>query len=81
MEDQLEAEKKQIMKDFERQKANINAKVEIAEEDRQRLLEELQSKNEVQQKEKAEQQKLVKRIKNMEDKLLHGTEAMQKAMK
>ena len=34
MEDQLEAEKKQIMKDFERQKANINAKVEIAEEDR-----------------------------------------------
>ena len=34
MEDQLEAEKKQIMKDFERQKAQINAKVEIAEEDR-----------------------------------------------
>jgi len=34
MEEQLEAEKKQIMKEFERQKANINAKVEIAEEDR-----------------------------------------------
>ena len=81
MEDQLEAEKKQIMKDFERQKAGINAKVEIAEEDRQRLLAELESKNEAQQKEKAEQQKLVKRIKNMEDKLLHGTEAMQKAMR
>lgn len=81
MEDQLEAEKKQIMKDFERQKASINAKVEIAEEDRQRLLAELESKNEAQQKEKAEQQKLVKRIKNMEDKLLHGTEAMQKAMR
>ena len=55
MEDQLEAEKKQIMKDFERQKANINAKVEIAEEDRQRLLAELESKNEGQSKEKAEQ--------------------------
>lgn len=48
MEDQLEAEKKQIMKDFERQKANINAKVEIAEEDRQRLLAELENKNETQ---------------------------------
>lgn len=47
MEDQLEAEKKQIMKDFERQKSNINAKVEIAEEDRQRLLAELESKNEI----------------------------------
>jgi hypothetical protein len=42
------------MKDFERQKANINAKVEIAEEERQRLLQELEVKNEAQQKEKAE---------------------------
>lgn len=55
MEDQLENEKKAIMKDFERQKANINAKVEIAEEERQRLLQELEVKNEAQQKEKAEQ--------------------------
>lgn len=34
-----------------------------------------------QQKEKSEQQKLLKKIENMEGKLLQGTEVMKKAMK
>jgi len=81
LENQLETEKKQITKEFEKQKARIAAKQEIAEEDRQRLLAELEDKNKVQQKEKSEQQKLLKKIENMEGKLLQGTEVMQKAMK
>ena len=42
LEEQLEQEKKAIMKDFERQKAKISAKGEIAEEERNRLLKELE---------------------------------------
>ena len=45
MEEQLENEKRAIMKDFEKQKAKISAKVEIAEEERSRLLTELETKN------------------------------------
>lgn len=45
MEEQLENEKRAIMKDFEKQKAKISAKVEIAEEERSRLLAELETKN------------------------------------
>jgi hypothetical protein len=41
----------------------------------------LKSREDAQSKEKSKQQKLLKRIKNMEEKLLHGTEAMEKAMK
>lgn len=70
MEEQLENEKRAIMKDFEKQKAKISAKVEIAEEERSRLLAELETKNNQQQKEKSEQQKLLKKIENMEGKLL-----------
>ena len=53
----------------------------MAEEEKGRLLEELKTKEDIQNKEKSKQQKLLKRIKNMEEKLLHGSEAMEKAMK
>lgn len=70
-----------MSKDFEREKAKISAKQEIAEEERARILQELEEKNKAQQKEKSDQQKLLKKIENMEGKLLQGTEVMQKAMK
>lgn len=76
MEEQLEKEKKQMMKDFEKQKAKIAARQEIADEDKGRLLQDLEDKNKIQQKEKADQQKLLKKIENMESKLLQGTEVM-----
>jgi hypothetical protein len=69
------------MKDFEKQKQKISAKQEIAEEERQRLLADLDKQNQHQQKEKSDQQKLLKKIENMEGKLLQGTEVMKKAMK
>ena len=45
MEEQLEAEKRAMMKDFEKQKQKISAKAELAEEDRQRLLADLEKQN------------------------------------
>lgn len=70
MEEQLEAEKMQIMKKFAKERQIIDAKVEIAEEDRKKLLEELEQKQAAAQADKSTQQKLLKKIKNMEEKLL-----------
>lgn len=81
MEEQLEQEKKQIIKQFAKERAIIDAKVEIHEEDRKKLLEELEQKQNQAQTEKSNQQKLLKKIKGMEEKLLQGNEAMQKVMK
>lgn len=53
----------------------------MAEEEKNALLTELKDKEERANKEKSKQQKLLKKIKNMEEKLLHGSEAMDKALK
>lgn len=70
-----------MMKDFEKQKALIGAKVDMVEEEKQRLLDELNVKNEAQQKEKSKQQKLLKKLKNMEEKIVMGNEQLEKAMR
>jgi len=53
----------------------------MAEEEKSALLNELKAKEEKANKEKSKQFKLLKKIKNMEEKLLHGNEAMEKALK
>lgn len=47
------------------------------EEEKKRLMDELNKKEEAQSKEKAKKAKLLKKIKGMEEKLLRGTEAME----
>ena len=81
MEENLEQEKRKMMKDFEKQKALIGAKVDMVEEDKAKLIHELNSKNEAQQKEKSKQQKLLKKLKNMEEKIVMGNEQLEKAMR
>ena len=49
-------------------------------EEKEKLMAELNAKEDVQQKEKAKKSKLLKKIKGMEEKLLHGSEAMEQAM-
>ncbi len=63
IEDKIEAEKKKMLLDFERQKNSITYKVDLVEEEKARLLQDLEQKNENQQKEKSKQQKLLKKIK------------------
>ena len=81
MEDKIEAEKKKMLLDFERQKNAITQKVDLVEEEKARLLQDLEHKNENQQKEKSKQQKLLKKIKNMEEKILEGDKNMDKALR
>ena len=81
MEEQLENEKLDIKKKFEKERIKIAQQAEMAEEEKQAILSELKAKEEKAHKEKSKQQKLLKKIKNMEEKLLHGNEAMEKALK
>ena len=77
----MEKDKLEIKKNFERERQRIKINEDVAEEQKTKLLAELQEKEENQNKAQSKQTKLLKRIKNMEEKLLHGNEAMQKAMK
>jgi len=81
LEDNLEKEKKNIRKQFEKERSKIEAQEQIAEEEKMKLLNELKGKEEVAQKEKSKQQKLLRKIKNMEEKMLHGDEALEQAVK
>lgn len=55
LEDNLEKEKKNIRKQFEKERSKIEAQEQIAEEEKMKLLTELKSKEEVAQKEKSKQ--------------------------
>ena len=66
-----------IKKKFDSEKQKIMLQTEMAEEDKKRLMDELSKKEEAQQKEKNKKSKLLKKIKGMEEKLLHGSEAME----
>jgi hypothetical protein len=53
----------------------------LAEEEKQRMLEALKAKEEGQKAAKENQEKMIKKLKKMEDKLLMGTKVMEQAMK
>mmetsp|Transcript_73529 Transcript_73529/g.102099 ORF Transcript_73529/g.102099 Transcript_73529/m.102099 type:complete len:154 (+) Transcript_73529:478-939(+) len=53
LEDNLEKEKKNIRKQFEKERSKIEAQEQIAEEEKMKLLTELKSREEVAQKEKS----------------------------
>jgi kinesin family protein 3/17 len=81
LEEKLEREKQIIKQKAEEQRKKIIEQKNLAEDERQQLLDDLKKKEEDQEKAKTKQQKLLKRLKNMEEKVLMGDEVMNKAMK
>ena len=81
LEKKLEKEKLLIKTKAEEQRQKIIEQKNIAEDERQELLEALKKKEQDQEKSKSKQMKLLKRLKNMEEKVLQGNEVMNKAMK
>ena len=81
LEKKLEKEKLLIKTKAEEQRQKIIEQKNIAEDERQELLEALKKKEQDQEKSKSKQMKLLKRLKNMEEKVLKGNEVMNKAMK
>ena len=81
LEKKLEKEKLDIKKKADEKRKKIIEQKNIAEDERQKLLDDLKKKEQDQEKSKTKQQKLLKRLKNMEEKVLQGNEVMNKAMK
>ena len=81
LEAKLEKEKQLIKQKADQQRQQILEQKNIADDERQKMLSELKNKEEDQEKAKSKQIKLLKRLKNMEDKVLQGSEVMKKAMK
>lgn len=81
LESKLEKEKQEIKLKAEEQRKKIIEQKNLADDEREKLLNDLKKKEEDQEKAKTKQQKLLKRLKNMEEKVLQGNEVMNKAMK
>ena len=81
MEKKLLQEKEEIENMTKKKKKEIEAQKNIAEDEKLRLLEELQKTTEDQQLAKEKQSKLVKQLKHMEEKLVQGSQMMENAVR
>jgi hypothetical protein len=77
MESQIENEKKEIRKRFEKSKAKVMAQTELAQEEQKKLIDDLNAKEKLKQEEKAAAKKALKRLNKMQEKMLRGDEAME----
>ena len=67
--------KEKIKKLAEHEKEKIMSQVHLEEEEKKKLLEKIRKKEEEQQKAKSKHLKMVKKMKKMEEKLVHGKQA------
>ena len=75
----LEQEKQRS--EYERERREIMAAKSMAEEERESLLEELRRKEDAQEAQRKQQQALISKLRNMEAKLIQGTEVLENAAK
>ena len=80
MEDRIAREKEEIRIKAEEDRKKIEDQKNLAEAEKERLLEDLRKKEEVDKEVKENQSKLIKKLKKMEEKVLIGTKAMEQAM-
>lgn len=81
LEDKLEKEKELIEKNAEAEIKKIEAQRNLAEDEKQRLIEKLRKQEDHQKKAKEKQQRLLKKLKQMEDKLAVGPQIMEQAIR
>jgi len=80
MQAQLDQEREQIEREAEAERQEIEQQKNMAHEEKQRLLEELEKKRELAAEESKEQARLMTQLQAMQDKMLVGTQVMEKAM-
>ena len=80
-EDRLEKEKKQIRQKAIDEKKQIENQVNLEAEEKKKLIEDIRKKEEAEEKAKTKQQKLVNRLKKMEEKMVVGSQAIEVAKK
>uniref|UniRef100_A0A7S1SCL8 Kinesin-like protein n=1 Tax=Alexandrium catenella TaxID=2925 RepID=A0A7S1SCL8_ALECA len=76
----LEEERLQMEQAMAEEKRKIEEDQRLAEEDKQKLLEELQERKSRKEEEEKAHEQMVQKLKAMEDKMLVGTQVMEKAM-
>ena len=72
-EDKLEQEKKEIKDKAEQEKLNIENQANLKQEEKKKLLEEIRKREDAEEKAKTKQQKLISRLKKMEEKMVVGS--------
>lgn len=80
MEEKLAREKEEIRLKAEEERKKIEAQKNLAEEEKNKLLENLKKQEETQKEAKENQSKLLRKLKKMEEKIVIGTKAMEQAM-
>jgi Kinesin motor domain len=81
MEKKLLEEKEEIKKMTEDKKKEIETQKNLAEDQKLKLLDELQKTTEEQELEKEKQAKLIKKLKQMQEKLVQGSQMMENAVR
>lgn len=81
MEARIEAEKREIQSKAEIEFKRISEAASIAEDEKQKLLKQLQERAEEEQKAKDNQQQLLRKLKTMENKLVKGSQFMEVAIR
>ena len=80
-EERLAAEKEEIKQKAEQERLAIENQAHLKEEEKKKLLEELRSQEEAKEKAKTKQQKLVKKLQKMKEKMLVGSQVIEVAKK
>mmetsp|Transcript_19507 Transcript_19507/g.19535 ORF Transcript_19507/g.19535 Transcript_19507/m.19535 type:complete len:392 (+) Transcript_19507:1047-2222(+) len=81
IEDKIVREKEEILLQTEERKKEIEAQKDIAESEKKKLIEELQKEAEEQQIAQEKQSKLLKKLKQMEQKVISGAQIMEQAVR
>ena len=74
-EDKLEKEKKEMRKNADDEKKKIEEMAHLQDEEKKALLDEIRKREKGEEKERNKQQKLMNRLKKMEEKMVFGTQA------
>uniref|UniRef100_A0A0G4GXY7 Kinesin motor domain-containing protein n=1 Tax=Chromera velia CCMP2878 TaxID=1169474 RepID=A0A0G4GXY7_9ALVE len=77
---QLEEEKSRLHAAFEEERRQVEAAANIAENEKQKLIQEIRQKEEDAEKQKEHQARQLERLAEMEEKMLQGSEVMKAAM-
>ena len=75
----LEIQKQEMRKKAQDEKEQIEKQANMKKEDKARLLEEIRKREEAEDKSKTKQQKLLNRLKKMEEKMVVGSQAIEVA--
>eukprot|EP00747_Dinoflagellata_sp_TGD_P195694 gnl/TRDRNA2_/TRDRNA2_64763_c0_seq1.p1 gnl/TRDRNA2_/TRDRNA2_64763_c0~~gnl/TRDRNA2_/TRDRNA2_64763_c0_seq1.p1 ORF type:complete len:789 (-),score=206.40 gnl/TRDRNA2_/TRDRNA2_64763_c0_seq1:292-2658(-) len=80
IQNQLDLERQQMESQLAAERSSIEQQKNLADEEKQRLLAELEARNKQRVEEEEQQESMLRKLKDMEEKMLQGTTVMEKAL-